>query len=65
MKCYCRDPYPLNFPKIWGWSPHVPKVCFPIPMLLPPKKFGEHCILPLLEIIDHTNPIILLNFIQH
>jgi len=24
-------PFPMNFPKIWGVSPHIPIVCFSAP----------------------------------
>ena len=35
-------PAPLNFAKIWGWSPHVPNVRFPAPVLPRSGKLGEH-----------------------
>ena len=57
MVCYCWDlyfsyfwffydyhvpPFPLNFSKIWGWSPHVPNVCLSAPASRSPRSLGEH-----------------------
>jgi hypothetical protein len=43
---YARDPSvllsPMNFPKIWGVSPHLPHVHFPAPILPCPRNLVEH-----------------------